>query len=177
MNRLKLYIIIGTLFVLVTGTLSHFVYGWTGNNPAAGLFFPVNESTWEHMKLVFFPTLVYGIFLYNKLREEYPCIKAAIPAGILAGTFSVPVLFYTYSGILGKDNFILDIAVFILSVLIAFRIISRVARADEGKHLCTKTTATLLSIAVVLLAVSFMLFSYNPPKLGIFAEPPATMQE
>ena len=167
MNRLKLYIIIGTLFVLVTGTLSHFVYGWTGNNPAAGLFFPVNEYTWEHMKLVFFPTLVYGIFLYNKLREEYPCIKAAIPAGILAGTFSVPVLFYTYSGILGKDNFILDIAVFILSVLIAFRI----------KHLCTKTTATLLSIAVVLLAVSFMLFSYNPPKLGIFAEPPATMQE
>ena len=115
MNRLKKYTLTGIVFVIITGTLSHFVYEWTGNSPIAAPFFPVNESTWEHMKLVFFPTLIYGIFMISALKEEAPCITAAVPSGILAGTAAIPVLFYTYTGILGFHIFILDIAVFLLS--------------------------------------------------------------
>lgn len=174
MNRLKFYVVMGAVFVLITGTLSHFVYGWSGENPVAGLFFPVNESTWEHMKLVFFPTLIYGLFLYNKMWEDAPCIRSAVPAAILAGTASVPVLFYTYSGILGRDYFILDIAVFILSVLIAFFVLWRIARRDSASPVCQKTAGSLLNAAVILITVLFILFSYDPPGLGIFAEPVST---
>ena len=55
---------ISFLAASVLGTLFHFVYGWSGENPVAGLFFPVNESTWEHLKLIFFPILLLclGIF-------------------------------------------------------------------------------------------------------------------
>ncbi|MDD7025196.1 MAG: DUF6512 family protein, partial [Oscillospiraceae bacterium] len=58
MNKLKCYTITGILFVIITGTISHFVYEWSQNNFILGLFFPVNESTWEHMKLLFFPMLI-----------------------------------------------------------------------------------------------------------------------
>ena len=58
MNTLKKYIIKGTIFVLITGVISHFVYEWSGNNRLVGLFFPTNESVWEHMKLCFYPYLL-----------------------------------------------------------------------------------------------------------------------
>lgn len=49
---------VGAIFSLAVGALSHFFYEWSGGSTAAGIFFPVNESVWEHMKLVFFPFLV-----------------------------------------------------------------------------------------------------------------------
>ena len=42
------------LSVSLLGTLLHFTYRWSGRNP---LIAPVNESVWEHMKLLFFPML------------------------------------------------------------------------------------------------------------------------
>lgn len=166
-KRLKVYSLGGILFVMITGTLSHFVYGWTGQNPLAGLFFPVNESTWEHMKLVFFPVLLYSLFMGSRLKEEYPCVCQALPAGILAGTYSVPVFFYTYTGILGMHIMVLDIAVFVLSVLTAFAVIWKLSAA------CRTPSAGWLCALVIVTAAAFILFSFNPPDIGLFAEPAA----
>lgn len=97
MEQLKKYTITGTFFVLITGTLSHFIYEWSGNNFIVGFFCPVNESTWEHMKLVFFPMFLFSIFMFKRLKGIYPCILQSSSLGILIGTFLVPVLFYTYA--------------------------------------------------------------------------------
>ena len=101
MNRLQSYIIAGILFVLAAGTLSHFLYGWTGNNFIIGLFTPVNESVWEHMKLIFFPMLFYSIFASANLKADYPYIASSLCFSILIGTLLIPVLFYAYTYILG----------------------------------------------------------------------------
>lgn len=119
-NHLKRYILIGIIFVTITGTLSHFVYEWSGKNPFLALFFPVNETTWEHMKLVFFPCIIYASFMAYKLHSLYPYIVSSLSAGILIGTFSIPVIFYTYTGILGFHTLLLDIITFLLSVIITF---------------------------------------------------------
>ena len=95
MNELKKEMIKGILFVSIVGTLWHFVYEWSGQNPIVGLFFPVNESTWEHMKLLFFPMLLYTLYAYKKLKDAFPCIPSALLYGILSGTFLIPLLFYT----------------------------------------------------------------------------------
>ena len=60
MKKLKKYVWIGILFCLILGSLSHFFYSWTLSNPIVGIFCPVSESAWEHMKLVFFPVLLYS---------------------------------------------------------------------------------------------------------------------
>lgn len=60
-KKLLAFIIIGVLVTSVLGTLFHFTYDWSGQNFLVGLFTPVSESTWEHMKLLFFPMLLYGI--------------------------------------------------------------------------------------------------------------------
>ncbi len=77
MNTCKRDIVIGIFFVLITGTLAHFLYEWTGKNFIAGLFTPVNESIWEHMKLIFFPILAYAIYIIRKLQTDNPSLAPA----------------------------------------------------------------------------------------------------
>ena len=163
MKELKRNLIIGTLFVLVTGTLAHFVYGWSGQNWIVGFFFPVSESTWEHMKLCYFPMLIYALFTRRRLKDTFPCINSALPAGILAGTFAIPVLFYTYTGILGKNDLPLDIGVFLVSVLIGFYVIYRLTVTCKVRH-----DTVVLWFAVIVLGLFFVLFTYFPPMLPLF---------
>ena len=58
-NSLLAYIIIG-----IAGTLFHFIYEWSGENPIVGAIASVNASVWEHLKLLFFPALFYIIIEY-----------------------------------------------------------------------------------------------------------------
>ena len=52
MKALTKWQISGFIFTGVFGVLLHFLYGWTGENVLVALFSAVNESVWEHMKLV-----------------------------------------------------------------------------------------------------------------------------
>lgn len=166
MNRLKKYMVIGAAFVLITGTISHFMYEWSGNNRMIGFFCPVNESTWEHMKLVFFPMLFFSVFMRRRLQKNSPCIFSALSFGILIGTFLVPIIFYTYTGVLGYHIFILDIAVFILSVIFAFYFVYKFAASCKMKNYIL-----LLCVLVLIVMVCFFLFTYHPPQIGLFAAP------
>lgn len=50
-----IYHIFSAVFCIVLGTILHFTYKWSNNNNFIGIFSATNESTWEHLKLVFFP--------------------------------------------------------------------------------------------------------------------------
>ena len=118
MNSKKIFIW-GFIFVAIVGTLFHFIYDWSGNNSIVRLFAPWNESTWEHMKLLFFPMLIFILFLFFKLPEQNP-LPVALSIGALAGLALIPILFYTYTGVLGFSVMAIDIAIFYISVLGAF---------------------------------------------------------
>ena len=156
----------GIFFVLAAGSLAHFIYEWSGYSTAAGLFFPVNESTWEHMKLCFFPMLGYSFYLYFKFHDAKDCVLFSMLSGTLAGTFAIPVIFYTYTGVLGYHTLFLDLLTFFFSVLTGFCIAYRTALS------CPPRIKTLwILIAVILIVVCFMAFTYSPPSLGIFEVP------
>lgn len=168
---LKRYTILGILFVTAAGTLWHYVYDWTGRQPFIGFFFPVNESTWEHMKLVFFPMVLYALFMDKRLGRDGFCLSCALLAGILLGTLLIPVLFYTYTGIIGTNFIVADILVFILSVLCAFFAVYRLARTCR-----LKSCSVFLYIAVCIFFFCFLFFTYNPPGLALFENPEGIKQ-
>lgn len=60
--KTKSIFIISCIISIIIGTLLHFVYEWSGNNFIVGLFAPVNESVWEHLKLILLPATLFGIF-------------------------------------------------------------------------------------------------------------------
>ena len=166
MKQLKSYTIGGIIFVLILGSVSHFFYEWSGYNLIVGLFSPINESTWEHMKLIFFPMLLYSFVAVPILRDNYPCIGSAYLAEIIIGTLLVPVIFYTYTGILGFHTLVLDIVTFVLSVVIAFVVAYRLTLTCKAK-----SYSAVLCGVVILMLISFMVFSGYPPKIGLFLDP------
>jgi len=165
MNSLKRFCIIGAIFTVILGTISHFVYDWTGGNFLAGLFFPVNESTWEHMKLLFFPMFIYTLIAGKWMEEEYPCIYNAMFTGILVGLVLIPTIFYTYTGVLGFTVDWLNIALYVISVLAAYYVVYRVAQKCTGKD------SKVLRYVMYALVLAFMIFSVYPPSLGLFVSP------
>ena len=152
--------------MIITGTISHFIYEWSGRQFLLGFFFPVSESTWEHMKLCFFPMLIYSCFMNKRWKDAYPCVTSALLFGTLLGTFLIPVIFYTYTGIIGRNYLFLDIATFIISVLLAFLCVYRLTVS------CKMFSHTyMLGSLVFVMAICFLMFTYLPPDLGMFIEP------
>ena len=165
MSSLKRFCIIGAILTIIFGTILHFAYEWSGNNFFVGLFTPVNESVWEHMKLLFFPMLAYALIGGKRVEEQYPCIYNAMFAGILAGLALIPTLFYTYTGVLGFNVDWLNIVIFIVSVLAAYVVVYKVAEKCKWKD------SKLLRYIMYALILAFMVFTVYPPELGLFAEP------
>ena len=60
MKKIK---IIGVFLIFGLSFLSHFMYEWLPNT-FFSIFFPVNESIWEHMKLLVTPVLIFSVFEY-----------------------------------------------------------------------------------------------------------------
>ena len=155
------YNIIAFVVIGVLGTISHFIYEWSDFNRVIGYFFAINESTWEHLKLLFFPmliTIIIGNFLFNK---NYICIKSK---GLIWGMIFIVVFFYTYTGILGFNIPILDIGSFIVAVIIS--------EIYTYKNIDNNSCSNKVWILVLLIFIlSFFIFTFNTPKIGIFKDP------
>ena len=144
-KSLKIYFTIGAIITSLLGTLGHFAYEWSGNNPIVGFFTSLDESVWEHIKLLFFPMLLVGSFLINSLKEKYPAVLPGILAGNLAGCILIPVIYYTYSGILGRNISWIDISIYYICVSIAFSIAYYMTENGLGlKYLKPLVLATIL---------------------------------
>lgn len=168
MKHLKLYTIIGIFFVLITGSLAHFLYDWSKNNHIVGFFTPINESIWEHMKLLFFPMSIYSLIMIFKFRKKFLYITSALCFGILIGTFLIPFIYYTYTSILGKNFFFLDISTFIISTVLAFYLSYKLTLSNK-----LKSYTSFLYILMCTLFICFLIFTYYPPNAIIFQNPSA----
>lgn len=161
----------GIVFVSVIGTLLHFTYEWSGNNLFAALIAPVNESTWEHMKMLFFPMVFYSIFEASRLKKTYPKIFCANSIGLLVGMILLPSIFYTYTGIVGTNYLVADIMTFLISVTAAFLVGFFLTKkwTDKPAH---PVLCFLFECIVWILMLCFFIFTFFPPSAILFIPPP-----
>ncbi|MBQ2252085.1 MAG: hypothetical protein II329_03855 [Clostridia bacterium] len=148
------------------GTLLHFLYEWTGESPFIALFSGVNESTWEHMKLLFVPMFIFAIVqsFFFKEREDFWCVKLR---GILLGIILIPVLFYTYNGVIGSSPDWINIAIFFICAAISY--IYETVEFRREKSPCISPKLAFLSLCAV--AALFVVFTFFTPEIGIFEDP------
>ena len=111
---------LGILWTIVLGTLSHFFYQWSHENILIGLFSPVNESVWEHLKLLFFPALTYMFIEQKAMGKAMPGLLGKNLLGLFAGLLVMLLLFYGYTAFSGKSILWVDIGIFCVCVLLTF---------------------------------------------------------
>ena len=166
-KRLLRWELIGFAFTGAVGTLLHFVYEWTGGNPLIAAFCAVNESTWEHMKLLFVPFFLFTMVEFIVFAEPLRSFFAAKAASILLGLLAIPVLFYSLGGMFGKTPDWVNIAIFFLAdallYLMSFRLLTRGALRGGARQLAGFLLLWALAFAFV--------FTYRPIRLPLWQDP------
>ncbi|MBE6531713.1 MAG: hypothetical protein E7679_06490 [Ruminococcaceae bacterium] len=165
-QSIGLWQLIGFAVTSLGGTILHFLYDWLGEAVWIAPFSGVNESTWEHMKLLFWPMLLFAIaqsFFFGD-RKDFWCVKLR---GTLLGLAMIPVLFYTYNGVIGKSPDWLNIAIFFVSAAIAYIYETRLFNSEKLRCRSPKSAITALCVIALL----FVLFTFKTPALGIFKDP------
>ncbi len=165
-HKVVLWQSLGFVSVLICGTLLHFLYVWTDSKFVA-LFSAVNESTWEHMKLVFFPMFVFSVaenFLIGKSFKSFWCIKLQ---SIILSLVLVPMLFYTLNGVFGTTPGWANIGIFIVSVAVGF-----LYEFNELEWGCSVKGFSKLSLFVLfVIMLLFFVFTFYAPNIPIFLDP------
>ena len=108
--------------------------------------------------------LLFGLWSLKGVTDA--CRLSAFHAGLLMGTLLMPVLFYSYTSVLGRSILAVDITIFYICVIAAFLIY----RGLSGSCLLEKYSH-VTSMAVFLLLICFLLFTYFPPGFSIFKDP------
>ena len=165
-RSIGLWQLFGFAVTSLGGTVLHFLYDWLGEAVWIAPFSGVNESTWEHMKLLFFPMFIYAIIQSFFFRDmaDFWCIKLR---GILLGLTLIPVIFYTYNGVIGKSPDWLNIAIFFVCAAIAYGYETRKFNSDKVR--CRSPKYAFAALCVI--AVLFVIFTFRTPEIGIFKDP------
>lgn len=160
--------LIGVFFTIIIGTLLHFLYQWSGENSLIAPFSAVNESTWEHLKLLVIPMLIFAIFEYLTYGKEFDNFIPIRFLSILLGMLVIITVFYTYTGIIGQNYLIADILTFVLGVLSAYLFSYQLLQTDKFSSKAAIITGWF---GLILIIICFVIFTFYPPHLSLFQDP------
>jgi len=165
-QSISLWQLLGFAVTSLGGTLLHFLYDWLGESVWIAPFSGVNESTWEHMKLLFWPMFIYAVVqsFFFRDRENFWCVKLR---GILLGLALIPVIFYTYNGVIGKSPDWLNISIFFVTAAIVYIYETYLFNSGNTRCRSPKTALALLCVIGLL----FVVFTFTAPDIGIFRDP------
>ena len=149
----------------ISGTLLHFLYEWLGEAAWIAPFAGVNESTFEHMKLLFWPMFLFAIVqsFFFREREDFWCVKLR---GILLGLVLIPVLFYTYNGVIGRSPDWINIAIFFIAAAATYVYESI---KFYGRTVWGNPKLSFLILCVI--ALLFAVFTFITPEIDLFKDP------
>ena len=155
----------GFVFVCTFGSLTHFLYDWSDKNVLAGILFPTNESTWEHLKMAILPMLVYFICANNFLKSKNYLFAMFIC--ILTPIILIPSIFYSYTAISAKPILIVDILTFFISVFLGFLFAFLILKQTESFPMLK----VFSMIGIIVIITCYLLFTIFPPKCLLFQDP------
>ena len=166
-NTVSYWQMVGFFFVAIIGTLLHFLQDWTGGNQVVAQFSAVNESIWEHLKLLYYPTMGFAVAEYLAWGRDVSSFWWVKLIGILLGLTLIPVVYYTYTGILGVNVDWLNVAIFFLVDGLVFWAESKLF---ERNFTC-RINPRIAVLFAGLLAVLFVVFTFRPPHIPLFQDP------
>lgn len=157
------------IFIFSFGALLHFVYKLSGNSKIAGIFSPVNESVWEHMKLFLWPSIAFSIIEICKLSGiNASTFLSSKAISIFISILLCIIIYYSYTFFTKRSILLVDILSFLLSIIvgqhIGYKIITSDIKVDT-------LTGTFSGILILLLIFIFILFTYFPPHISLFKDP------
>ena len=162
------WILIGIPILFLVGSCMHFLYDLTTYNVIIGTIAPVNESVWEHLKMVILPVILWWTVYYlvaGKIKniDINKWFTGALVA-LLTALITIPLLFYFYTNAFGIESLVVDILLLLLALLFGQLI---------GLHFykyCKGLNSIIIISVFIIIIFLFTLFTFYPPHLPLFKE-------
>ncbi len=160
--------LLGIVPIVLLGSVLHFVFAWSGGWRPLALIAAVNESVWEHLKLAFWPALLWALVVRRLARPPEAAYRLAKAIGLLIVPLAVVCLYYGYKALIGQNILPLDIGIFVVAVA-AGQTSTAALLGPLERHggEWTQAIAGTLLLAQVL---AYSLFTYFPPSFVLFEE-------
>jgi hypothetical protein len=166
-QRALMYELVGMAFIIILGSVLHFTFEWSGNQPIVGVFSAVNESVWEHLKLAFWPALLFMLVEYAPLKKAVANFFFAKTVGVYVMVMVIPVVFYSYTAFTGESILAVDIGSFVVAV-----VIGQLASYKLFTHKALSEKLVWISLgALAALGIAFAVFTFVPPQAPVFRDP------
>jgi hypothetical protein len=169
-RMIALWEVAAFVWIMIAGSALHFAYELSDFNGVAALFGSVNESTWEHLKLFFWPALIFTLVEHAFVKDYANNYWWGKGLAVLVTPIGVMVSFYLYLGVVlplyGEGTLWGAIATGAVGVLagnvVAYRILTA-PQKDKRFDLYGK-------VMMVVITIVFLLLTYFPPRFFIFED-------
>ena len=159
-------IFINIIITFILSFLCHFLYEWLPN-PVFAIFFPVNESIWEHMKMLHTTILLNGIIEYLLLKKYNIIHNNLFLTIYLKSIISIPIYLIMFLPIyynIGENMFI-AITIMLITIIIVNIIGYKLLKLEEIKY------QNIISIILIIITYIIMtILTFNPPHTHLFLD-------
>jgi len=154
--------------LFIIGAFFHFLFVLSGKLSIIGAISAVNESVWEHEKMILLPVICWWAIYYALKGNKYGIDINKWFTGLVISLFSslltIPFLFYFYTQAFGVEILAVDIFLLLLADFIG-----QWLGLHFYKH--AKSLKVHISIMlVILIVIAFVVFTFNTPHLPLFQD-------
>ena len=162
------WIYIGIPVLFVAGAFMHYFYSLSRKNILVGLVSPVNESVWEHLKLIFLPMMLWwGVYYIIRGKELSIDSNRWFTAGLVSlmvSMIGIIFLYYFYTGAFGKKSVLVDIGILFVALFIGQTLSFHIYQHFKGIHVY------FVFLIVCIIFCILALCTFNPPHIPLFQE-------
>ena len=155
----------GFLFIGSIGAALHFTFELSNfSNMVVAFFSAVNESTWEHLKMVFWPGVIFALIEYSYIRDRVNNFLIAKTVSLFVMPLIIILGWYVYTPFTQRSIFPLDLLLFYLAIFfgqfLSYKLLTRTSLSQRFH--------TLSVAGLMLMLIAFSTFTFYPPKISLF---------
>lgn len=160
------HILKGIVWIFIFATVMHFLYEICYYHPIIGWFAPINDSVWEHLKMVVLPTILWWGTYYLTHKEQFYINKDAWFSGTLGALLIMialmVTLFHVYTKVLRFETVWADLIILVIAILIGQLVGLLIYHSQRG------LSAHLAISLLFMIVLVFVVFTKRPLNIPIF---------
>lgn len=164
-NRLLAWEIGSYIFVGIVGAALHFTFELSNfSSNWVAFFSAVNESTWEHLKMVFWPGVFFALLEYTYVRDQVNNYLVSKTVNVFLMSFVITIGWYIYAPAVGRSVFPVDLALYYIAVFIGHFVGYRIMKMPPVKPQTFRAAAA----GMIVMLIAFSTFTFFPPRIFLF---------
>ncbi len=162
----KKFVIYNSILTFLVSFLVNFIYKWIPSTITT--IFPVNESLFEHVKLIFISPIISSMILYFYFKRKDYTINNYLFGLVISTIFNIIIFYLIYLPLYYSigESMIMTLSIYFITIIMSNYLYYLIIEMKNNRKLSFISLIGLLVIGFIL-----TYFTYNPLKIDFFRDP------